>query len=152
MKSLVVGIGSTILTDDGVGVYAARAVADALSGEHLDVLELGTAGIALLDYVAGYQRLILLDAMVTGVPAGTVHQLTGEEFTVSAHLGSAHEADLPTVLALGRRLYPEQMPDKVIVIGIEAQELTEFNESLTPAVAAAIPRVVTLVESILAGE
>ncbi len=151
MKTLVVGIGSTILTDDGVGVVAAREIQRQLSADRIDVLELGTAGIALLDYIGGYQRVILLDAMVTGAPPGTVHQLTGEAFTKSAHLGSAHEADLPTVLALGQRLFPGKMPHEVVVIGIEAQELTEFSETLTPAVAAALPAVVSAVESLLDG-
>jgi hydrogenase maturation protease len=144
MKTLVAGIGSTIRGDDGVGVRAARQLKARLPNGRFDVIELGTAGLTLLDSVEGYDRLILLDAIVTGAPPGTVHELTGKQIAASAHLGTGHEADLPTTLALGRKL-SKYMPADVIVLAVEAGDLNGFSEDLTPEVGAAIPEVLARV-------
>jgi hydrogenase maturation protease len=138
VRTLVVGIGSTIRGDDGVGVHAARQLKlrDALPD--VDIIELGTAGLALLDFVEGYDRLIVLDAITSGASPGTVNVLTGNDVARAAHLGVGHEADLPTTLALGRRLARRQIPKEVVVVAVEASDLHSFSERLTPAVEAAI--------------
>ena len=147
MKTLVVGIGSPILADDGVGIHAARAVKAAL-GDRVDVVELGTGGLALLDVIEGYDRLILIDAIVTGAAPGTIHQLTEGDATKTAHLGAGHEADLPTALAMGRRALGDRMPADVIVLGIEAEDLTCFAEVLTARVAASLPEAIDCVRRV----
>ena len=152
MKTLVVGIGSTILGDDGVGVHAARAVRDRVMAApdiDVDVVELGTAGLALLDLIEGYDQLIVLDAIVTGAAPGTVHRLEGQDVVRAAHLGAGHDADLPATLAMGEKLLPGQMPKKVTVIGIEALNLTDFSEALSEAVEAGIEAVVRVVEGLV---
>jgi hydrogenase maturation protease len=148
MKTLVAGIGSTIRGDDGVGVVAARRLKASCPNEGIDVIELGTAGLTLLDSAEGYDRLILLDAIVTGAPPGTVHELTGKQVASSAHLGAGHEADLPTTLALGRKL-SKHMPADVIVLAVEVGDLHSFSEQLAPEVEAAIPEVLAQVEKLL---
>ena len=145
MKTLVAGIGSTIRGDDGVGAVAARHLESRHPKVRADVIELGTAGLTLLDSIEGYDRLILLDAIITGAPPGTVHELTGKEVASSAHLGAGHEADLPTTLALGRKL-SKHMPGEVIVLAVEARDLNSFSEHLTPEVEAAIPEVLARIE------
>jgi hydrogenase maturation protease len=149
MKTLVVGIGSTIRGDDGVGVRAAREF-KAGSPDRVDVIELGTAGLSLLDFVEGFDRLVVIDAIVTGAPPGKVYQLTGEEVGKTVHLGIGHEADLPTVLSLGQKL-SRHMPADVVVVAIEAGDISTFSEELTPEVASAMPevqaRLTNLVES-----
>ena len=144
MKTLVAGIGSTIRGDDGVGVRAAREF-KARSPEGVDVIELGTAGLSLLDFVEGFDRLVVIDAIVTGAPPGTVTELTGEEVAKAVHLGIGHEADLPTALSLGQKL-SRHMPTDVTVVAVEAGDITTFSEHLTPEVASAIPDVLSRVE------
>jgi len=148
MKTLVVGIGSTIRRDDGVGVRAARRF-KARSPNSVDVIELGTAGLSLLDFVEGFDRLVVIDAIVTGAPPGTVYQLTGEEVAKTVHLGIGHEADLPTALSLGQKL-SRHMPADVVVVAIEAGDITTFSEELTPEVASAMPEVQARLESLIA--
>ncbi len=149
MKTLVAGIGSIILGDDGVGVHAARQLKARGLGPEIDVAELGTAGLGLLDIAQGYERLILLDAMVSGAPPGTVHQLSGDQLNRAVHLGPGHDADLSTAVALGQRLLGTYMPREVRVIAVEAAELNRFSERLTPEVAAAVPAVVDAVEHLV---
>ncbi len=149
-RPLVIGIGSPILGDDGIGVHAARAVKEDARTRHVDVIELGTAGIALLDFIAGHDCLIIIDAVYSGAEPGTLHDLNADEIACCAHLDSGHDADLPAVLALGNELKGADMPESVLVLGVEAEELTRFSEELTPRVAAAIPRVVTRIATFLA--
>lgn len=155
MKTLVAGIGSTIRGDDGLGVEAVRRLRDRVDDDgrrvrddQVDFVELGTAGVALLDHVDGYERLILVDAIVTGGQPGTLYELTGKEVAFSAHLGVGHEADLPTVLDLGQKL-SKIMPREVVVIAVEAADLDSFSESLTPQVEAVMPDVLKKVEKLL---
>jgi len=150
VRTLIVGIGSPILGDDGVGVHAARRLRERGTLDGVDVVELGTAGLALLDLVEGYDRLIVLDAIVTGAAPGTLHTLVGEEVARAAHLGAGHEADLSTTLALGRRLPGGRMPDEVVVLAVEAADLHTFREELTPEVEAAVPSLLAALERRLA--
>jgi hydrogenase maturation protease len=146
LKTLIAGIGSTIRGDDGVGVHLARRLQEHSLPENVDVVELGTAGLTLLDLAADYNRLIILDAMVSGAPPGTIHVLTGAEVARAAHLGVGHEADLPTTLALGRKLVGPRMPSEIVVVAIEASDLNSFSERLTEQVEAAIPEALSKVE------
>ncbi len=167
MKTLVVGIGSTIRSDDGVGVHAVRAVRDWLEesgrdghgtssgrsfrvgGQTVDVAEIGTGGISLLDLVAGYDRLIVLDAVVSGAAPGAVMLLTGDEVARAEHLGAGHEADLPTALAVGRRLAGAGLPEEVFVVAVEAGDIVTFSEQCTPDVVRSIPEAVRVVRGLV---
>lgn len=149
MKTLIVGIGSTILSDDGVGVHVVERLRESGLPDNVDTLELGTAGLSMLDLVDGYDRLIIVDAIVTGAAPGTLHTLRGEDVACAHHLSTTHEADLPTTLALGRELPGLEMPTDIAVIAIEAADLTTFSEQLTAEVAAAIPRAMTAVLTLL---
>ncbi len=65
MKTLVVGLGNPILTDDGVGVkvaYEVEKVVSATSREDIDVIEASAGGLRLMELMIGYDRLILIDA------------------------------------------------------------------------------------------
>lgn len=149
MKTLVAGIGSPILSDDGVGVHVVRRLLEGSPRPGVDVIDVGTGGLALLDVVAGYDRLVLVDAAVTGAPPGTVHRFTGSDVTRTVHLGIGHEADLSTALALGKELMGLSMPRDVIVVAVEAADITTFSEELTPAVQAAIPAVLAAIDGLL---
>jgi hydrogenase maturation protease len=148
VRTLVVGIGSLIRGDDGVGIHVVRRLAEAGLPKHVHTLEAGTGGISLLDFVEGYHRLIIIDAIVTGAPAGTVHELRGSDIARAVHLAAGHEADLPTALALGEKL-SRTMPKEVIVLAIEAGSLDAFSENLSAEVEAAIPKVLGRTQAML---
>lgn len=148
MKTLVVGIGSTIRRDDGIGIRAARQYKERCSSRLVDVIELGTAGLSLLDFVEGYDRLIILDAIITGSPPGTLHELRGDDVAKSVHLSVGHESDLPTSLQLGE-LLTRRMPRHVVVFAVEADDIQTFSEELSPEVQKAIPEVLARVEKVV---
>ena len=66
----------------------------------------------------------------------------------AVHLGPGHDADLPTVLALGGKLTGGSMPRDVIVFAVEASDLTTVSTELTPAVANAVAEAADRIESL----
>lgn len=151
LRTLVVGIGSTIRGDDGVGVVVATKLAEGLSTPGVDILELGTCGLGLLDWIRNYDRLIILDAMISGEKPGTVRVLRGDRFFFGAHLAATHEADLSSTLALGRKLLGAHIPEQVFVVAVavEPTKLNTFTESLSHEVAEAVPKMLDEVSRLL---
>ncbi len=149
MTALVVGIGSPILGDDGVGLQVVEQLRARGLPAGVETMELGSGGLALLDVLSGYDRLVIVDAIVTGAAPGTVIELAGDDVARAAHLGEGHEADLPTLLEFARRGLGADMPAEVVVVAVEAGDLLTITEELTPAVAAAVDEAVHRVLAIL---
>jgi len=139
MRTRIIGLGNTLLRDDGAGIYAvrelqARIPQSRLQGE-VEIIESEVAGFALMELMSGADRVILVDAIqFHDLEPGTVVQIDPGDLRTSLRLRSVHEIDLPTVLALGRRL-GLTMPDEILVFGIQAEDALSFGETLTPPVA-----------------
>jgi hydrogenase maturation protease len=150
-KTLVVGLGNSLLGDDGVGWHVAEFLRQQpLSpGVEIDTLALG--GIGLMERLIGYQRAIIIDALKTGhFPTGSVHSFRLDELEnpFAGHLGSAHETNLQTALELGRSL-GAVLPDEIILIAIESPYVYDFSDQLSPQVAAAVEIAAQLVSNLV---
>lgn len=134
---LVLGIGNTLFTDDAAGLLVIRAVQARWTGAGVDFAEAMAGGLELMDLLSGYRAAVIVDAAVTGqaVP-GEIYTLAPESLG-TAVTGGAHGAHLGTALEVARRL-GLPMPERLEVVAIEAQDVSGFGESLTPALAAAI--------------
>ena len=151
MKTLVLGIGNPILSDDGVGIHVARL----LKKKELPdttVEELAASGLELLDVILGYDKVVIIDAIQTrrGRP-GQLHILEERDFEKSIHGSSPHGINIATALALGRRLVPDKMPKEVVFFAIEADDLVNVGEKLTPMVEKALPGILRQIERHLPG-
>ena len=146
-KTLVLGLGNPILCDDGIGIHVVRAVATQTSDIQLSTAnphfaEASVGGVRLLEIIAGYERVIIVDAIQSpdGKP-GDVHRLRPGDLRASLHSGSTHDLSLTGALALGRGLDVALPADEdIVIIAVEAGDVLIFGEECTPAVAAAIPR------------
>lgn len=123
-------------------MVVARRVKERLEQEpplcHVDVVPCAQSGLALLEFVVGYDRVVIVDAMHTGRhPVGTVVVLGESDFR-RVVAPSAHYAGLPEVLELGRRL-ELTMPSVVSVVAVEVANPYDFSPELTPEVAEAVP-------------
>lgn len=143
-KSIVVGLGNPILTDDGIG----NRVAEVLHGQvgsGVDVVEASLAGFNLLDLLKGYEKAILVDAIQTkGGKAGDIYKLSRDDLSFTQRLSSVHDINFFTAWELGERL-GVKLPKNMIIFAIEAEDVLTFGETLTPQVAAAVPEVCRLV-------
>lgn len=134
----MLGLGNPILTDDGIGVYVVREAAARWTGAGVDFQEACVGGLRLLEVIAGYDRLILVDAIQTpGGAAGQVYRLAADDPRASRHAGSTHDLSFQGALAWGRRVgLALPADDAITIIAIEAEDVLTFGETLTPAVAA----------------
>jgi len=149
MKTRIIGLGNTILTDDGVGVYAAREVRRVLdehdSAHSADVVESEVGGFDLMELMTGWDRVILLDSIqFDGVAPGTLLELDPKDLRTSLRIRSVHDIDLPTVLKLGRMM-GLQMPAQVLIYAIQAEDAHTLGETMTPAVRQAMAKAVEVV-------
>lgn len=156
MKTLVIGLGNPILTDDAAGILTARRVAEALpdalpADTAIDVIELSVGGIALMEQMVGYERVILIDALwMPPDQVGRVRVFAAGDLSETLNARSTHDADLPTALRIGRELgalLPE--PAHIQIVAITANRVLDFCETPTPAVAAAIPQAASAVLDLL---
>lgn len=147
---VVVGIGQALRGDDGAGLAAVKAWQQSYpestrrSNVRVEMAELpGTGLLALLE---GAQAAILVDAVRSGATPGMVHSLSEADLAYPiASSASAHGWGVAETLALGRQLIPEQMPESIQVIGIEAGDVG-MGEGLSSAVSAALTQVADQIE------
>ena len=138
MKTLIVGLGNTILSDDGAGVFVARMLRKDLAGV-ADIIEAETAGLDLMEMLSGYERAILVDAInLDGELPGTVFRLRPDDLKITPRLSSSHDIDIVTALALGRRLGFE-MPDDVIIYAVQVEDMLTLSEGCLEAVDRVLP-------------
>ncbi|MCB2184775.1 MAG: HyaD/HybD family hydrogenase maturation endopeptidase [Deltaproteobacteria bacterium] len=146
MSTLVMGIGNLLLGDEGVGVHAVQALAQAGAPPGVTYLDAGTAILDALPHLEAATRVVVVDAMQAGGPPGEVYVLPLEDCQAKESLASLHGFDLPRVLALSRR----RDTPPVTVVGVEPASL-DWSLDLSPAVARALPLVLNTVRQLLAG-
>jgi len=147
MRTLILGVGSSILTDDAVGLVVARELGARLS--HRDDVDFGEneeAGFTLLEEAIGYDRLIVVDSILTGAAPGTVLKYDLSDLGRSVHSNSPHGLNLATVMAFGRTQGLD-VPDEVAIYAIEVVDTLTFGEELTPPLAARIDAIVEEIAS-----
>jgi hydrogenase maturation protease len=147
MKTLILGIGNLLLGDDGIGVHITKELAREIEDKNIDIEDAGTDGLNLLELVAGYDRLIVIDAIMTeDGEIGEVYRLKLEDLAVTVQpTASPHHANLASTVELGKKLLPEQMPGEVIIFAVGIQEVTGFTEEMTRKVEEAVPVAVNLI-------
>lgn len=150
-RALVLGLGNILLQDEGVGVRVVEKLQRQFRiAEAVEVLDGGTAGMALLDSIRNHDHLIVIDAVRTGQPPGTVITLTGE--AVPAFFQSRvspHHLGLADVLA-ALELTGER-PADVTVIGVEPKDLNtglELSDIVSMRVDTLVGRVVETLRSL----
>lgn len=152
MKILVIGLGNPILGDDGVGWKVAEELESLIDRQvsiEIDTAALG--GLSLMERLIGYEHVIIIDSMETGQsPVGSVSVFPLESLPdpMAGHSASVHDATLLTALRTAEQL-GVAIPKRVDIVAIEATNVYDFSEELSPPVAAAIPLAVQKVLELL---
>ena len=137
MNTLILGIGNPILTDDGVGIKIAHKLKE--QNPELEVLETSEAGIALLDLIAGYNKLVIIDSIKTkeGKP-GELYKLGLGDLKSHMDFSSSHGIDIATAFELGQRL-GYRIPKFVSIYAVGIRDNSTFGEECTEEVEKRIP-------------
>lgn len=149
----ILGLGQFLRGDDEAGLdivrrWAAENQAKFPAGQ-IEVEILESPGVNLLGAIAGLDAAVLVDAVQSGAPAGTIHKLSENDLAAFADgSGSVHGWGAAETLSLGRQLAAEDLPALIIVIGVEGVQFSP-GEGLSPAVRAAIPEAVSLINKIV---
>jgi hydrogenase maturation protease len=137
----IIGVGNAWRSDDAAGLCVIQRLRSApLPGVILAETP-GTAASILAAW-EDTADAIVVDAVLSGAPPGTIYRLDAHDsaaaFPVSRST-SSHGWGLAEALALGQVF--RNLPSRLIIYGIEGQDFS-FGESLSPAIAAALPEVV----------
>ena len=148
--TVIVCVGNSLVGDDAAGCAVHDALISRLPSR-VRLRLLGVGGIALLDDLQGEENLIVIDAVQLGAAPGTVHVLAWDAIPASGGTAvSLHGLGIREAVAVGRMLYPEIMPRRIYLVGIEGRRFDQLGEEMTPAVAAAIDEAVSQVLRLIA--
>jgi hydrogenase maturation protease len=140
-KTLILGIGNNILTDDGIGFRLVSDLKGMISNSDLDYETACCGGLEIIEYIKDYKRVVFIDAIRTpeGKP-GDVHYFIPSDFRETLHLSSLHDISFLTALELGHTLNLD-LPDDLHIIAIDIIEDMEFSEEFTPQLQEKYPQI-----------
>lgn len=130
MKIAIVGAGTIIFQDEGVGVYASKYLES--NYEFLDDVTLvdgGVLGFQLMTYYQDYDKVLILDTITMNDEAGSIYNLPGEELLgLGSYKQTAHEVEITEMLEICSLL--EKMAE-VNIIGIVPKDISSVNVGLS---------------------
>jgi len=141
-KVLVMGIGNWLMQDEGIGVHLARHLEDTGMPCGVDVLDGGTGGFHLLEYFEQYPLVILVDATLDGLPAGTIRAIQPRFASDFPQAMSTHDIGLKDLV--GALQLTGRMPRiKLYVVSITS--IQEQGIELSPEMDGILPRLRELI-------
>ena len=139
-KTVVLGIGNTLLADDGVGIHVInRLQAEGTPEDDIDFVDGGTLSFALAGTIENASKLIVVDAAEMEVAAGTVRVYEAEQmdaFLGSNRKRSVHEVGLLDLMAIAH--LAGRLPARRALIAIQPGQV-DWGEKPSASVAQAIP-------------
>jgi hydrogenase maturation protease len=150
-KTLVLGIGNTLLTDEGAGIHALTLMKSTLNDHTgLTFLDGGTLSFTLASWIEDCRNLIVFDAAELSLPAGSVKTLEGAD--MDAFLGaakrSAHEVGLMDLMDIAR--LTGHLPTNRALIGIQPETMgwgMQATTSVQQALPEAVDQAITLIQN-----
>jgi hydrogenase maturation protease len=144
-RILVLGLGNPILSDDGVGIYAAQAASFLFSHPQVTYQESSLAGFGFLDTISGFDKVIIADSINwQKKPPGTVTVLKFEDLKDQPYLRNFHNLSLAGTLALADQMGVPR-PKEIVIFAVEVEDCSTFSERCTPQVEKAIPEVAQMI-------
>jgi hydrogenase maturation protease len=137
LRTLIIGYGNPLRSDDGFGWHASRLLAEELSGGDAEVITCHQLTPELAERLSQAKRAVFIDADAQGKP-GEIHRRAVRP-QVAASSSFTHSCTPAGLLASAQRLYGHRPP--AVVITVSAQSFA-FGDTLSPVVSAALPEVV----------
>jgi hydrogenase maturation protease len=142
----VLGVGNTLMRDDGVGVAVARdLIADGSLPDGIEVVCGETAGMGLVGFFRDCEAVVFVDAIDVGEEPGTIFRFGPDEAGVTAlRSNNIHGMGVGYLLTCARLAGADP---EVVCVAVQVRDVRPMPDELTQAVAAALPEVVELVRS-----
>jgi hydrogenase maturation protease len=145
LRALILGLGNPILSDDAVGLVAARRLFEHIGGEDVDLIEASTSGLQTVQLLSRYDRAVIIDSIQDKARVGEVRRLEVNELRMSP-LHSSHGVGLGEAISLARKL-GMRLPDPILVYAIAVADPHTFGERLTPELERALPSLIQQIAS-----
>lgn len=131
----IIGCGNLNRKDDAVGPAVIRLLKEtAIDDQAVKLLDAGTDGMAVMFAARGCERLIIVDACLSGSEPGAVFEVPGERLQKPRAQGiNLHDFRWENALHAGQQIYKENFPEDVAVFLIEAKE-TGYGIGMSPEV------------------
>jgi hydrogenase maturation protease len=141
--TLILGVGNPFRRDDGFGPAVIARLQTDENVRGVDLLDGGTDGFALMDYMQGYEKVLVVDAVNMGGAPGEIKLFSPQEarLSITTDALSTHGFGLAEVIALMDRL---DVHISMQILGIQAKDVT-FGEGLSPEIERKIDDVLTLI-------
>ncbi|MBT8764513.1 HyaD/HybD family hydrogenase maturation endopeptidase [Desulfohalobiaceae bacterium Ax17] len=138
---LILGVGNILYTDEGIGVRVVEQLQERYEfSSNVSLLDGGTLGMRLMDYITQSDKLIIVDAVMGDQEPGSVYRLTGDDLRNSLSFkNSLHQTDLVDTLIYCQLI--GNSPD-TIVIGIQPSDLQTMSMQLSQEVNKALPQAI----------
>jgi hydrogenase maturation protease len=143
-KILVIGIGNTLLQDEGIGVHIIQALQKMEIPDNINLVDGGTEELDLMEYSnKGIDKVIIIDAIRGGTKPGTTFRLSPNEIMATTkHIYSMHQKDLVDAFKM-IDLFAKK-PKEIVIIGVVPKE-TEWSLKLTPELQSKIPDIIRVI-------
>lgn len=137
-KIALVGVGNILFKDEGAGVYASRLLeANYRFSPEIEIVDGGTLGFKLMEYLQGYDKVLLCDTLSIEEVPGTVYTLPAEALIgLGEYRKSVHEVEVVGMLEICSLL---EKTAQVSIVGIIPQDITSVQINLSPAVKKQLP-------------
>ena len=148
---LILGLGSDILMDDGIGTKLMWHLEKILSDTRIKFETNLVGGMDIIEMIRDYNKVIIIDAMKTpdGIP-GTLHCLNKDNFQETLHLSVVHDITFTTALKLAETLCIN-ITDQITIIAIEVEEYLTLGDNFSYKVQAKYEEIKYKVETIIKG-
>lgn len=145
---IVLGLGNTLQTDEGLGVYALAALQERLGNlPRVEFIDGGVLGLNLLPLVEAASHLLVLDAANAGQAPGTVIELPRDEIPLYSGLKmSQHQLTFQEVLALAS--IRNKLPPYLHLVGAQPADLT-VGLGMSRKIEAVLPKIVERATAVL---
>ncbi|WP_038054896.1 hydrogenase maturation protease [Thermodesulfobacterium hydrogeniphilum] len=143
-RAIVVGIGNPNFRDDGVGFK----VIENLKGLVDTVCFLNT-DLKVIDAILNYDIAIIVDGIKIGTEPGTVIEIDPVKSWKNVYASGTHSINIFEVIRVGYQVFPEEMPKKIKIIGVEVEDVDTLDKECSPKVKEAIPKVILKIKEIL---
>ncbi|MEK6479967.1 hydrogenase maturation protease [Catalinimonas sp. 4WD22] len=150
-KTVIMGFGNPVRRDDGVGVFAAQQLMKEMKGEDkVKVLDMGTSAFEVLFQLRGFEKIILIDAVVhSGEPAGTVFRMPAEKVKASIQedpLVFLHAMKWDQALSYARKILRDDFPEDITVYLVAVDD-TAMDDHMSEIACEAAQKVIALVKN-----
>jgi len=139
---LILGVGNTIQTDDGIGVHVIEEMRKNPIPRDAELFDGGTLGYDLLGVIEGRKKVIVVDAVKGQQPPGTLYKFSPKDVPADNNYDSLHQLGIIEAIRLAR--LQNKAPDQTVIIGVEP-EVIDWGLSLTGTVKSKIPRIIDMV-------